>query len=59
MYQKNIKNKEICIDSKIQVKIFKRIISSDFDNFDKYYNHIYDLMNNYINEYVNDKNIVY
>jgi len=48
-----------CLDSKIQVKIFKRIISSDFDNFDKYYNYIYNLMNDYINKYVNDKNTKY
>ena len=46
----------LCFDEKIKVKIFKHVDSKNFDNFDEYYYFIYNLMNNYLKKYINDKN---
>ena len=54
------KNKIIAflnLDSKIKVKIFKMLYPNDFINFDEYYNYIYNKMNKYIKNYINDPNV--
>jgi 1-acyl-sn-glycerol-3-phosphate acyltransferase len=45
-----------CFDEKIKVKIFEKVNSNEFNNFDEYYNYIYNLMNDYLKNYLNDKN---
>lgn len=50
------KGYNFCFDEKIKVKIFKQVNSENYGNFDKYYNYIYNLMNDYLKKYINDKN---
>lgn len=50
------KRYHMCFDDKIKIKIFKQINSNQFNNFDEYYNHIYNSMNDYLKKYINDKN---
>ena len=49
-------SKVFCFDEKIKVKIFKQINSENYGDFDEYYNYIYNLMNDYLKKYINDKN---
>lgn len=54
--KKKLKYYTLCFDEKIKVKIFEQVNSKNFDNFDKYYIYIYNLMNDYLIKYINDKN---
>ena len=45
----------MCLDKNIKVKIFKIVNSEEFNNFEEYYNHIYNKMNNYIKKYTSDQ----
>lgn len=49
----------ICLDKKIKIKIFKKVYPNDFNDFDEYYNFIYNLMNDYLKKYINDTNTKY